>query len=379
MPRSQLRRIASHIDDGLDRARMHLRRLTGLDDPVHVQVYRGHGTRARLIVSGSVFVSEKEEERKRFRPAILTDLRATLGRYIERGVMGARLTVSLDDAKTTVTSDSDGFFEAVLDVALPAGDRVQWPEVTVRLEDFPGSRQPPSEHAGEVMVTGEDADIGLVSDIDDTVMRTGVHDLRRNWRQAIRSDPELREAFPGLAELYLGMTHDEEGVQRRPVFYVSSAAWGFYPLFRDFMALRDVPAGPLFLKNYGLDRNKWFAGGHRAHKAQVIERLLELYPRMRFVLVGDSGQQDARIYADIVARHPERILAVWIRDVASAPQRRAEVADLMGELKAAGARAAFGPDLVVAARQAAEEGWMPREAVQPVVEAVEAAASADVR
>ncbi|HUF55824.1 MAG TPA: phosphatase domain-containing protein [Thermohalobaculum sp.] len=377
MPRS-LRLIASSVEEGFDRARMHLRRLTGLDDPVHVQVYRGHGTRSRVIVSGSVFIA-KEREPKRFRPAILTDLRATLGRYIERGVMGARLTVSLGGAGTGVTSDSDGFFEAALDVDLPAEDRVLWPEVTVRLEDFPGSRQPPSEHSGEVLVPGGDADIGLVSDIDDTVMRTGVHDLRRNWRQAIRSDPELREAFPGLAELYLGMTHDERGVQRRPVFYVSSAAWGFYPLFRDFMALRDVPAGPLFLKNYGLDRNQWFVGGHRAHKAQVIERLLAFYPRMRFVLVGDSGQQDARIYADIVSGHPERILAVWIRDVANAPERRAEVADLVDELKRTGVRAAFGPNLVAAARQAAEEGWMPRRAVEPVVRAVEAAASADAR
>ena len=101
--------------------------------------------------------------------------------------MGAELTVSAGDARTGVTSDSDGFFEATLDVDLPPGDRVTWPEIAVRLEDFPGSRQRPSEHAGEALVPGEDADIGLVSDIDDTVMRTGVHDLRRNWRRAIRS------------------------------------------------------------------------------------------------------------------------------------------------------------------------------------------------
>ena len=165
-------------------------------------------------------------------------------------------------------------------------------------------------------------------------------------------------------------------MQRRPVFYVSSAAWGFYPLFRDFMALRDIPSGPMFLKNYGLDRNKWFAGSHSAHKAHVIERLLEFYPRMRLILVGDSGQDDARIYGDIVARHPGRILAVWIRDVSAEPGRRAEVAGLIDELEAAGVHAAFGPDLIGAAQQAAAQGWMPREAVGPAVRAVDAAADA---
>lgn len=381
MPLSRLRRIASRVDDAFDLARMHLRRLRGLDAPVRVQVYAGHGTRRQLYVAGSVFVAEEDDEReargeRSRRPALLRDVRATLSRYREQGVMRARLTIRHGRAEITALTDADGFFHAALDVGLTEAHRVSWPEVEVRLEDFPGRRQPPSTHVGEVMVPPAGADIGIISDFDDTVLRTGVHDLRRNWRQAIRSDPDMREAFPGLAELYLGLTHDREGVQRRPVFYVSSAAWGFYPLFRDFMSLRAIPQGPLFLKNYGLDRDKWFSGGHQAHKSRVAERLFETYPDMRFILVGDSGQHDAMIYSELVGRHPERVLAVWIRDLSGASaEQRDEAERLIRELRGTGARVAFGPDLITGARQAAKEGWMPAEAVAPVEQAVAAARS----
>lgn len=370
---SRIRRIASHIEEGFDTARMHLRRLTGFDHPVTVHVHRGFGTPTCLHVAGTVVTAEAKAA-KGSRITLFADLRATLERYRERGVMGARLTIRCGEAEATVTADSDGFFQAELAVDLPEGDAVVWREVGVRLERVPGGRLPPADYAGEVMVPPASAAFGIISDMDDTVLRTGIHDFRRNWRRVIRSDPALREAFPGLAELYRALTHDREGVQRNPVFYVSSAAWGFYDLFNEFLALREIPMGPLFLKNYGLDEEKWFSGGHSTHKTRAIERLFDTYPDMRFILVGDSGQHDAVIYRDMVARHPGRVLAVWIRDVTGGAEGRAEIEALIREVQDSGVPAAFGPDLLVAARQAAAEGWMPEEAVGWVEAAVEEAA-----
>jgi phosphatidate phosphatase APP1 len=43
--------------------------------------------------------------------------------------------------------------------------------------------------------------------------------------------------------------------------------------------------------------------------------VLDLHPELPFVLVGDSGERDPEIYADIVAAHPGRVLAVYIREV----------------------------------------------------------------
>ena len=53
----------------------------------------------------------------------------------------------------------------------------------------------------------------------------------------------------------------------------------------------------------------------REQKHARIREILELHPQLRFVLIGDSGEKDPEIYADIVRTYPGRILAVYIREV----------------------------------------------------------------
>ena len=53
----------------------------------------------------------------------------------------------------------------------------------------------------------------------------------------------------------------------------------------------------------------------REQKHDRIREVLDLHPDLSFVLLGDSGEHDPEIYADIVREHPGRILAVYIREV----------------------------------------------------------------
>ena len=53
----------------------------------------------------------------------------------------------------------------------------------------------------------------------------------------------------------------------------------------------------------------------REQKHGRIREILDLHPGLPFVLIGDSGEKDPQIYADIVRAHPGRILAVYIREV----------------------------------------------------------------
>ncbi|MFI5428590.1 phosphatase domain-containing protein [Aeromicrobium sp. UC242_57] len=53
----------------------------------------------------------------------------------------------------------------------------------------------------------------------------------------------------------------------------------------------------------------------REQKHGRIREILDLHPDLSFVLIGDSGEKDPEIYADIVRSHPGRIRAVYIREV----------------------------------------------------------------
>ena len=53
----------------------------------------------------------------------------------------------------------------------------------------------------------------------------------------------------------------------------------------------------------------------RETKAVRLHEILDLHPDLRFVLLGDSGEHDPEIYADLVREYPDRVIAVYIREV----------------------------------------------------------------
>jgi phosphatidate phosphatase APP1 len=356
---SRLRRIAHHLDDRLDALRLQLRQRRMRTGAARVHAHLGFGTPTRLIVSGHVVGASAGDPAREPATGLVADMRALAMRYVESEIMGARLTIRHGAGEATTVTDSDGFFTAELPAEPIAGTGVGWRQVTVTLEHVPGSLQLPSDFAAEVMTVPGGTRFGVISDLDDTVMDTGIHDLRRHWRKVIRSDPRLRDTFPGLPELYRALAFDVDGVQRQPIFYVSSASWGFYEPYARFLQLHGIPRGPLFLKDYGLDAEQWFAGDHARHKTRSIERLFDIYPAMPFILIGDSGQDDASIYRDVVARHPGRVLAVWIRDVSVAPARKERIQALVDAMREeGGVPATFDGELRAAGEAASKAGWL---------------------
>lgn len=58
--------------------------------------------------------------------------------------------------------------------------------------------------------------------------------------------------------------------------------------------------------------------GHRSpvsHKMRVISLLMRTQPGKKFILVGDNGQYDPKIYKEVIRRFPGRIQYVFLRDI----------------------------------------------------------------
>ena len=79
--------------------------------------------------------------------------------------------------------------------------------------------------------------------------------------------------------------------------------------------MNDLPDGPIQLRDVDFNTSSFLhhAGPHS--KLGKIHDIIGRYPSLSFVLVGDSGQIDADLYAQTVEKFPGRILAVYIRDI----------------------------------------------------------------
>ncbi len=179
-----------------------------------------------------------------------------------------------------------------------------WTKGTVELVGSYRGLTDPHVTSLEMMVPGPDAKFGIISDIDDTILVTGVQQISGMIRKTFTRSALTRSSFPGAPELYRDLA---AGVN--PVFYVSSSPWNLHAFVIAFLQHWGFPLGPVLLRDL-----LGTAAGHE-QKTGRLREILDMHPAMPFVLIGDSGEADPEIYADIVRAYPGRILAVYIREV----------------------------------------------------------------
>jgi phosphatidate phosphatase APP1 len=363
------RGVAHRVEGVWDRLHLGARRRLGLIGPALILPYRKFGTPERLRIGGRVIEDKGVVSAPRSN-STRENIRLTLKRYASNEIPGARVAFTVADEAGEVVTDEEGFFEVEIEPAVPVAPPPgeTWVGVKLTLSEAPHVTEKPLTAMAEVLMPRPRARFGVISDIDDTIVKTGATNFLRHWRTVVANSAEDRVAFRGLAPFYRAL-RDGAGGEGNPIFYVSSSPWNLYDLFERFLVLHDIPLGPILLKDLGLDATKWLTGGHDGHKLEQIETVLSTYPQMPFILVGDSGQRDAEIYAAAASRHPGRIAAIYIRDVTPAERDKAAGAILAG-LTGQGIRSAYGIDLMEAAEDAASAGWIAPDALTEIRAAI---------
>ena len=239
-----------------------------------------------------------------------------------------------------------------------------WHEIDIELTDAPVPFTRGLKCTAEVLVPPLDAEYGIISDIDDTVVQTSATDVLAMSRKVFLHNARTRLPFAGVSEFYKALQLGRNGKRNNPFFYVSSSPWNMYDLLKDFLDLNQIPEGPLLLRDFGLQDNKFISSGHMGHKFKEIENILLTYPLLNFVLIGDSGQEDPKIYREVVKKYPGRILAIYIRDVQLAEREKIAM-DISTELKEH-VELVIVDNTVEAAEHAAKTGLIYTEAIPEI-------------
>jgi phosphatidate phosphatase APP1 len=327
--------------------------LTRLRGPHIVLPYLGYGTADKLTVCGRVLEDEG------FRPARSADrawrnLVAMYKRFESDEVPGARVRARHGSTEAEATADHEGYFGVELATGPGNGP---WRDVELELvAPRAGARA-----TGKVLVPPASARFGVISDIDDTVVQSHVTAKLRMVVTLALSNARTRKPFEGVAAFYRAL-QEGAGGENNPIFYVSKSPWNLYVPLVDFLQAQGIPLGPLLLRDYGMHLLR----GRGEHKARSIARVMETYPKLPFVLIGDSGERDPEIYADIVRRLPDRVRAIYIRSVNRDPVRLAAIDRLIEEVRPTGCQLVLAPDSEFAAAHAAGEGLISPAALREI-------------
>jgi phosphatidate phosphatase APP1 len=354
--RERLRRLARDFAW----VRRNIKRRLGILAPLRVAMYGGYGTTTEMRILGRV-LEEHEGRAPRFEDGPFSNFKRSFRQFESDEVANVELEIQVLSAGSgrdvageavRVTSDEDGYFVLRHRFAAPVAPGWLPLRARVTAAPYPVSELPRAEC--DVLIPSPLARFGVISDIDDTILQTYVSNRARMLYLTLAYNPLTRLSFEGTTELYRGLRECGQGA---PFFYVSKSMWNLFPLLESFIAHQQLPRGPLLLRQVGLFSPRPSV----SHKANVIDELLQIYPDLRFLLIGDSGERDLDLYLDVARGHPGRIPAILIRNVSPAA-RRAALEHAARQNIPAGCRVLVFEDTQRAIELCAELGYWQRAA-----------------
>lgn len=285
--------------------------------PLRINTYLGYGTNSRLRATGRAL----EDENIRFdgNTRIFRTLYNIYKQFESDEIKKVPIELRLSDTqKFTTITDLEGYYH--FDENSISTDNLVneegWIPYTVSYKIENKKIIQSNIFKGSMLVPSANASYGVISDIDDTILHTGVASLFK-WRVIANTffkNFDRRLPLEGTVEFYQKLRKGKNSKTANPIFYVSNSPWNLYDYLNAFLKIHAFPKGPILLRDFRTFLDKT-PKPKAPHKQTEIINLLELYPDMKFILIGDSGEKDADIYTSIAMKYPNRILAIYLRSV----------------------------------------------------------------
>ena len=272
--------------------------------PIHGWIYEDEDSVARKAAFASILENEYG-----LAPDAQTDANFTrrFNLLIADNERGKHIVVRVAGRQYVMPPSSEnGQFEKTL--IIPEAEIEKYAERALLSYSAVTQKNDTRTFAGETLLVSP-VGLSIISDIDDTVKITNVTDRKRLLENTFLLD---FSAVPGMAELYNGCSENDVSLH-----FVSSSPWQLYPVLEEFLDKSNFQRSSFSLKAVRFRDEtllELFKKGTET-KPVAIKKLLRTYPGRKFVLVGDSGEQDPEVYANLLREYPEQVLRAYIRNV----------------------------------------------------------------
>lgn len=293
-------RLAHRISDAANSARLKVAR--GWNFKPKMIAYYGYGSTEWVRVFGRALLATSPKPGSRADQAMRNGTQNVRGwsAFTSVPIQHAVVDIEIGGVRTQVRADRGGLVDVVIKVQLAPG----WHTVTFRADGT-------EEAQAQVRVVGPETRLGVVCDIDDTVMVTALpRPFLALWNTFVLSE-RARMATPGMAVMLDRMTVRHPDA---PVIYLSTGPWNAAPTLARFLVRNMYPPGAMLLTDWGLTPDRWFRSGPE-HKHRNLDRLAVEFPDIKWLLIGDNGQHDEEIYSGFAAKNPDKVAAIAIRQL----------------------------------------------------------------
>lgn len=227
--------------------------------------------------------------------------RLELFRYIGKS---CNIKITIDGTEYLIKANDDGHFNLIIPRSVSNVKEIELSLLDSKNEIY----------NTKINLIDEEG-LTIISDIDDTIKFSNVLNKKELIENTFFKPFVPTSNMPVMYKKFYDL---EKKYKHINFHYLSGSPWHLYKPLNDFIKMY-YPSGSIYLKDLDIDDIgsvfKFLEANSYEYKVDRIENLLIKYPKRKFVLCGDNGEQDPDVYNYINKIYPDRILKIYIRMV----------------------------------------------------------------
>jgi len=272
-----------------------------------LQLYRGYANEQELIVMGHVFkrLYDYDYQKKNFKNAT-----SIINQFRIKTIKNYDVYLKFGNHEIHSKTLDDGYFKFCIPIEKEFD--FGWMEYEVSIK-----------YKSEIItakgsfIRPHEGNLGIISDIDDTFLISHTRNVFKKIYILLFKNVNDRKVFEGVVPHYqaLSSAGRNNKDEQNAFFYVSSSEWNLYNFIVKFTKIHQLPRAVILLKDIKRGVTDFFISGrgNHNHKFDKIKHVLEFYPNLKYVLLGDDSQHDPFLYEQICKIFPVTVKAVYIR------------------------------------------------------------------
>lgn len=273
-----------------------------------IKLYRGYANEQELIVLGHVFLPTKKVDYD-FQDKNFKNASSIIGMYRMKTWTNADIYLKHNEKVIHTKTLSDGYFKFCIPIEQTDYGWIDY-EVSLNYKNQTISSK-------ESYIRPKVDNLGIISDIDDTFLVSYTLNPLKKLYNLLFRNVNRRKIFEDVTIHYqaLSQAGRDKNQELNIFFYVSSSEWNLYRFIVKFTEIHQLPKAVLLLKDIktSLTNFFWTGRGEHNHKFEKIKHILEFYPNLKYVLIGDDSQEDPYLYESICKIFPLTVRAIYIR------------------------------------------------------------------
>jgi len=273
--------------------------------------YKSYGTKNEVYLRGRVLEDNTIKHKDARGP--LRMFAHTIQRFNTFEKPGVEVVAKIANNEFSEITNEEGFYKLSESIQPLEIDEnvINWIPIKYHLKDNPAIQS----HS-KMMIPNSTAEFAVISDIDDTIMHTGVASFLK-WRlfyNSVLKHVQKRKPLIGVSPFYKALRIGADGEKDNPFFYISNSPWNLYHYLNQFLQKYDFPEGPILLRDFAWPGTKGYRN-EKNHKQREIINIFKTYPDLKFIMIGDSAEHDASIYSEVAKQFPERVICIYLHTI----------------------------------------------------------------